>query len=154
MAHNLINYIQRCKAFYDLTNIELYAILRLRNEVFVVEQNCAFQDADNKDQKCYHLMLWQDSMLAAYARLVPAGLSYKEVSIGRIITSSAVRGTGTGSILMQHALEECQRLFGNTPIRIGAQVYAQPFYAKFGFKAEGDIYDEDGIPHVEMVRTT
>ncbi|WP_345953110.1 GNAT family N-acetyltransferase [Mucilaginibacter sp. PAMB04168] len=149
---NPISYIQRCKSFYEITNTELYAAMRLRNEVFVVEQNCVFQDADNKDQQCYHLMLWQDSLLVAYARLVPAGLSYREVSIGRIITSGSVRGTGMGAILMRHAIEECQRLFGTGPIRIGAQVYAVPFYEKFGFQAQGEHYDEDGIPHVEMLR--
>ncbi|WP_158827578.1 GNAT family N-acetyltransferase [Mucilaginibacter lacusdianchii] len=147
-----ISYIDRCKSFYDLTPIELYAILRLRNEIFVVEQNCVFQDADNKDQKCHHLMLWQDSSLVAYARLVPPGISYPETSIGRIITSSTVRGTGMGSILLERALEEVQRLFGSGPVRIGAQVYALPFYEKFGFVAQGEHYDEDGIPHVEMVR--
>jgi ElaA protein len=149
---NTNSYIHRCKSFYDLTPIELYAMMRLRNEVFVVEQNCVFQDADNKDQKCHHLMLWQDSSLAAYARLVPPGFSYPEMSIGRIITSGTVRGSGMGTVLMRHALEECQRLFGTGPIRIGAQVYALPFYEKFGFKADGEHYDEDGIPHVEMVK--
>lgn len=152
MPAQLSNFIQRCKPFYELTNIELYAIMRLRNEVFVVEQQCVFQDADNKDQQCHHLMLWNDSHLAAYARLVPAGISFTETSIGRIITSSKFRGNGTGKVLMTLAIEESEKLFGQGPIRIGAQVYALPFYERFGFKADGAQYDEDGIPHVEMVR--
>lgn len=152
MPAQLSDFIQRCKPFYELTNIELYAIMRLRNEVFVVEQQCVFQDADNKDQQCHHLMLWNDSYLAAYARLVPAGISFAETSIGRIITNSKFRGNGTGKVLMTLAIQESEKLFGSGPIRIGAQVYALPFYERFGFKADGAEYDEDGIPHVEMVR--
>jgi ElaA protein len=144
--------IKTCKHFTELTTTELYAAIRLRNEVFVVEQNCPFQDADNKDQYCHHVLLWQNGELIAYARIVPAGISYTETSIGRIITSGAVRGTGMGKVLMQYALECAEQLHGAGPIRIGAQVYAQKFYEQFGFEADGEIYDEDGIPHIEMVR--
>jgi len=144
--------IKTCKPFNELSNTELYAAIRLRNEVFVVEQNCPFQDADNKDQYCHHILLWQDNELIAYARIVPAGISYTETSIGRIITGSAVRGTGMGKVLMQYALECCEHLHGKVPIRIGAQVYALKFYEIFGFRADGEEYDEDGIPHIEMVR--
>jgi len=140
------------KPFDQLTPFEVYAILRLRNEVFVVEQNCVFQDADNKDQFCFHLQLYRQKELIAYARLVPAGVTFTEISIGRIITSPEVRGTGVGKILMQHALEQSYNLFGDEPIRIGAQLYAIGFYESFGFEAAGRIYDEDGIDHIEMVK--
>lgn len=142
------------KHFKELTPTELYAILRLRNEVFIVEQNCAYQDLDNKDIYCYHLMLYRDNELVAYARLVPPGLSYDEMSIGRVITSKTVRGTGTGKILMQAAIENCYNIFGSGNIQIGAQLYATNFYASLGFEEIGDIYDEDGIDHIHMIKYT
>lgn len=139
------------KRFRDLSPDELYQILRLRNEVFVVEQKCSYQDADNKDQHCDHLMLLKDGILVAYARLVPAGLSFSEVSIGRVLTSSEVRGSGAGKILMKLAIEKCHELFGKVVIRIAAQTYAKDFYAALGFKETGIAYLEDDIPHMEMV---
>ncbi|ULQ56604.1 GNAT family N-acetyltransferase [Flavihumibacter rivuli] len=138
------------KQFGELTPEELYQILRLRSEVFVVEQNCVFLDMDNKDQSSWHLMGWQDGLLAAYTRLLPPGLSYEEMSIGRVVSSPAVRGTGIGRELMLESISACRKLFGNGPIRIGAQLYLKKFYASLGFIAEGDIYLEDGIEHVEM----
>ena len=140
------------KPFKNLTPFEIYAILRLRNEIFVVEQNCVFQDADNKDQACHHLMLYQNEELVAYARLVPPGLAYPEMSIGRIVTSAKVRGTGVGQQLMALAVEQAYCLFGEGAIRIGAQLYATGFYERFGFVVSGAIYDEDGIDHVQMVK--
>lgn len=142
------------KHFKELTPTELYAILRLRNAVFIVEQNCAYQDLDNKDIYCYHLMLYRDNELVAYARLVPPGLSYNEMSIGRVITSKTVRGTGIGRILMQAAIENCYKIFGHANIQIGAQLYATKFYNSIGFKEIGDIYDEDGIDHIHMIKYT
>lgn len=143
--------IWTCKTFSELTVYELYAILHLRNEVFVVEQNCVFQDADNKDQHSFHYMGWRQDRLVAYTRLVPPGVSYKEPSIGRVVTSPAARGQGTGQDLMKRSIEECKKLFGNTPIRIGAQLYLKKFYMSFGFIQAGDIYLEDGIEHIEMI---
>lgn len=140
------------KHFRELDTEELYAIMRLRNEVFVVEQNCAYQDADNKDLYCYHLMIFEGKELQAYARLVPPGISYDEMSIGRVITSKSARGTGLGRILMQAAIEGCYRKFGQSAIQIGAQLYAKPFYSSLGFVETGDIYDEDGIDHIHMIR--
>lgn len=140
------------KHFKDLTPYEVYAMLRLRNEVFVVEQNCVFQDADNKDLFCFHLLLYDDKELVGYARLVPAGISYVEVSIGRVVTSRKVRGTGVGKKLMQLAIAHCEKIFGRVPIRIGAQLYAEKFYSSLGFVATGLVYYEDGIEHIEMVR--
>lgn len=147
-----MNLTHKVKAFRDLSVDELYELLRLRSDVFVVEQNCVFLDQDNKDQQCYHLLLYAGDELAAYSRLVPAGLSYPEVSIGRVITSRAYRGSGLGRKVIELAIQNCNDLFGPNPIRIGAQMYALPFYTSLGFVAEGEAYDEDGIEHIEMVR--
>ncbi|MGY4538740.1 ElaA protein [Mucilaginibacter sp. UYNi724] len=140
------------KSFAELSVNELYELLRLRSEVFVVEQNCVFLDQDNKDQKCQHVLVYTNDKLAAYSRLLPAGLSYAEVSIGRVITSPEARGSGLGRKLMELSIRGCNDLFGPTTIRIGAQTYALPFYKSLGFVAEGERYDEDGIEHVEMIR--
>jgi ElaA protein len=140
------------KTFDSLTPHELYAILRLRSEVFVVEQNCVFQDMDNKDQNCYHLMGWKNGILIAYTRLVPPGISYNEASIGRVVTSSVARGSGAGKLLMQKSIEELEKLCGKGIIKIGAQLYLKKFYESFGFKQTGDVYDEDGIDHIHMIR--
>jgi ElaA protein len=142
----------KCKPFDALSPHELYGIIKLRNEVFVVEQNCVFQDADDKDQRCYHLAGYKDNQLAAYARLVPSGISYKQISIGRIITSPAFRKSGAGKALMQKAIDYAFQLFGTQPIKIGAQLYLKKFYESFGFVQEGEVYDEDGIDHILMVR--
>ncbi|NDK55268.1 GNAT family N-acetyltransferase [Pontibacter fetidus] len=140
-----------CKPFSTLTNIELYDLLRLRSEVFVVEQNCVFLDQDDKDQACYHVLFYDDETIVAASRLVPPGISYPEMSIGRIVTSMAVRGTGVGKQLVDFSITECRRLFGNGPIKIGAQLYAKKFYESFGFVQSSDVYDEDGIDHIKMI---
>ena len=143
-----------CKKFDELTPHELYAILQLRNEVFVVEQNCVFQDADNKDQYCYHVMGWQQNDLIAYSRIVPPQISYSESSIGRIVTSPKARRTGAGKKLVEQSIHELRILFGNVPVKIGAQMYLKKFYESFGFKQTSDIYFEDNIPHIEMLLHT
>ena len=140
-----------CRSFTELSNTELYAVLRLRSEIFVVEQNCVFLDADNKDQFSYHLMGWQNNELVAYTRLVPPGMIYSEPSIGRVVTSITVRGSGIGRQLMQQSIIECKKLFGEQPIRIGAQFYLVDFYRSLGFIPTGGIYPEDGIPHIQML---
>jgi ElaA protein len=140
------------KNFNELTPYELYNILRLRSEVFVVEQNCVFLDMDNKDQGCYHLMGSHDNELVAYVRLLPPGLAYDEVSIGRVVSSPKYRGSGAGRELMLKAITTAAELFGRQPIRIGAQLYLKNFYSSLGFEPQGDIYMEDGIPHVIMLK--
>lgn len=147
-----MNLTHNIKSFQELNPNELYDLLRLRSEVFVVEQNCPFLDQDNKDQHCEHVLLYADDKLAAYCRLVPAGLSYPEISIGRVVTSPSFRGTGLGRVLMEIAIQACAEMFGAGGIRIGAQTYALPFYQGLGFVADGELYDEDGIEHVEMIR--
>lgn len=142
----------RLKAFDELSNYELYEVLKLRSEVFVVEQNCVFLDMDDKDTKCMHLMGFSENGLAAYSRLVPAGVSYKEMAIGRVVTGTGYRGKGMGKELMELSIEKIIEVFGNSPIRIGAQVYLKTFYESFGFNINSPEYLEDGIPHVEMLR--
>jgi len=143
--------VWKCKPFRDLSVYELYDIIRLRNEVFVVEQNCVFQDTDNKDQDCYHLCGWKNDKLVAYVRLVPPGISYDEPSIGRVVTSPLERRTGTGRLLMQRAIAECFKTFGEQNIRIGAQLYLKKFYESLRFRQVSDVYLEDNIPHIEML---
>lgn len=141
------------KPFSDLTPAELYEAIWLRNEVFVVEQNCVFQDADNKDQHCQHLLGYIESDLAAYARLVPKGISYPDkISIGRVVSSPAYRRVGAGKALMDKAIQSCIEVFGEQPIKIGAQLYLKKFYERFGFTQSSEVYDEDGIPHISMIR--
>lgn len=141
-----------CKKFEELTAQELYAILQLRNEVFVVEQNCVFQDADNKDQQSFHLMGWEEKKLAAYTRIVPAGICYEESSIGRVVTSPSSRRKGLGRELMIESISTLHSLFSkDSVIKIGAQLYLKKFYESLGFAQTSDIYLEDGIEHIEML---
>ena len=141
-----------CKHFKDLTTEELYEIFRLRIAVFIVEQNCPYQDADGKDLKAFHLMGFdKDKELVAHSRILPPTISYKEVSIGRVVTSQKVRRSGAGKILMERSMEFIKKEFGKVPVRIGAQKYLQTFYEGLGFVREGDEYMEDGIPHIIML---
>ena len=139
------------KPFNELTSHELYSVLQLRSEVFVVEQNCVYQDIDGKDLKSTHLMAWHNDNLVAYTRLVPAGVSFEEASIGRVITSPFYRGLGIGIELLEKSIEQILATYQTNTIRIGAQLYLKKFYEGFGFVAEGDEFLGDGIPHIEMV---
>ena len=136
--------------FNDLTVQQLYSLLALRQRVFVVEQNCAYLDADGVDPASRHL--WAEDgtsgAIQAYARIVPAGIKFAEVSIGRVITAPESRGTGLGRELMQRAISASPP----GPIRIGAQAHLEKFYGELGFTRSSDVYDEDGIPHIEMLR--
>ena len=140
------------KEFGNLTPHELYAILQLRTEVFVVEQDCVFQDMDGKDEHCHHIMGWDGDKLIATSRIVPPGIAYEFPSIGRIVTSPAARGQRLGKALVNKSIEALNKLFGNSTIRIGAQLYLKKFYESFGFEQSGDVYDEDGIDHIQMTR--
>lgn len=139
------------KTFDELDTKELYAILQLRSEVFIVEQNCVYLDVDGKDLKSTHLMAWDGGNLAAYTRLVPAGVSFAEASIGRVITSPRYRGLGIGVTLMEKSISRTLEIYNTNRIRIGAQLYLKKFYESLGFIAEGEEFLEDGIPHIEMV---
>jgi ElaA protein len=141
------------KKFKDLSVEELYAILRLRSEVFVVEQNCVFLDMDNNDQKAYHTMGYLENELVASTRLFDVDESYKGYqSIGRVVGSPLHRGLGIGKELMQYSIAECARLFGAGPIKIGAQLYLKKFYEEQGFEQAGEMYYEDDIEHIPMIR--
>jgi ElaA protein len=143
-----VDLIWHVRTFAELTVSELYAIMQLRQRVFVVEQNCPYLDADGVDEQSRHLWAQRGDMIAAYLRIVPAGVKFAELSIGRVITAPEARGTGVGRELMKRGIAAA----GAVPIRIGAQAHLEKFYAELGFTRASDVYDEDGIPHIEMVR--
>ena len=140
------------KKFNELSPKEVYEIIRLRSEVFVVEQTCVFLDMDNRDFDSHHLQGRVDGNLVAYVRILPPGLAYKEPSIGRVVSSPSYRKMGAGIELMQKAVKETLNLYGEVPIMIGAQLYLKKFYEKFGFRMCSDIYMEDEIEHIKMIR--
>jgi len=138
------------RSFGELTARDLYAIMALRAQVFVVEQRCAYQDADGVDLVSRHLWAQQgDGQVVACLRIVPAGVKFAETSIGRVVTAASVRGTGLGRELMRRGIAAAGE---GAPIRIGAQAYLERFYGELGFARVSDVYDEDGIPHIEMLR--
>ncbi|MHC0442390.1 GNAT family N-acetyltransferase [Flavobacterium sp. 3-210] len=140
------------KSFDEFTNHELYQMLRFRSEVFVVEQNCPYLDLDNKDQESFHLLYFANDELAGCTRLLPAGLSYTEIAIGRVVIGPRFRGLGLGKKIMEASIAGCQEKFGEGPIRISAQYHLSKFYQSVGFVEQGEPYDEDGIPHIEMLK--
>jgi len=141
------------KTFGELLPSELYDALKLRQEVFVVEQHCSYLDADGKDPECYHLLGYVGRDLACYARIVKPGISYMEVSIGRVCTARKFRGKGLARMLLKAALEQSYRIFGKVPVRIGAQAYLKEYYESFGFEIAGPSgYFEDGILHYIMLK--
>ena len=142
----------RFAPFAELTPREVHDLYRLRAAVFVVEQECAFQDVDGADPESWHLLGYRGTELIAYARLIPAGVKFAEPSIGRVITATAVRRTGLGKRLMIETLGRAEKLWPNRAIRIGAQQRLERFYEDFGFVTDSAPYDEDGILHVEMLR--
>lgn len=146
----------RAVPFDALSTADLYRVLQLRSAVFVVEQNCVFQDIDGLDARAVHLMgetldAAGAPCLLAYTRLLPAGAAFAEASIGRVATSHAARGTGLGHVLMRESIAALHRQWGPQPIRIGAQAHLQTYYRQTGFEPQGDLYLEDGIEHIEMV---
>jgi ElaA protein len=142
------------KHFKELNIDELYAIMRLRQRVFILEQKCAFVDCDDLDQSCWHLMCYTgENILAGYCRLLPMDLAYPGyASIGRVVSEPRLRKDGYGRLLMAEALASCTALFGDAPLKIGAQLYLKRFYEAYGFSAIGITYIEDDIEHIHMVR--
>ncbi|PUZ27706.1 ElaA protein [Chitinophaga costaii] len=141
------------KSFDELTAAALYHILHLRAAVFVVEQHCPYQDMDYADQQALHLMGTLEGDLVAYTRLFAPHVKYPDkASIGRVVTASSVRGTGAGRKLMEASIRVVEERFGKVPIKIGAQQYLTKFYQSLGFVQSSEMYLEDGIPHIEMVR--
>ncbi|ANI88620.1 hypothetical protein A9P82_04550 [Arachidicoccus ginsenosidimutans] len=141
-----------CKKFDELSLIELYRILQIRNQVFYVEQRCDDLDLDDKDQQSYHLSIYDGEILCGYARLLPPGLAYSEMSIGRVAVDFSYRGRGIGKGLMNQAIENCYNLFGKGAIKISGQLYLQKFYESLGFEKISDVYLEAGIEHIKMIK--
>lgn len=139
------------KSFHELTIDELYELLRVRSEVFVVEQNCVYQDLDGDDQQAIHLWLTVDNKTVAMARVCPAGTHMQNISIGRVITTD--RGKGYGKQIMLHAIDVAKEHFNAKLIDIEAQEYAKGFYEAVGFKQSSDTFMLDGIPHIKMTWT-
>ena len=139
------------KTYTELTKDELYSMLRLRAKVFVVEQDCPYQDVDNKDQKAIHIFAIDKNEVVAYTRVFKAGVYFQEASIGRVVTKPSYRGTGLGKKLMQKTIDYIEKSTISKPIRISAQTYLIAFYEDFGFKKTGIEYMEDGIPHISML---
>ena len=143
--------------FSELRPQDLYAAVRLREEVFIVEQECIYRDADGRDPQAWHLLGWGDGQggptLVAYARIFEAGVRYTEASIGRVVTSPLVRGTGVGRALMIEALRRLDGLAPSQPVKIAAQRRLEKFYLDLGFKTVSAPYEEDGIIHVDMIRS-
>ncbi|VVE80475.1 GNAT family N-acetyltransferase [Pandoraea sputorum] len=149
-----------CTSFDELGSALLYRILAARNAVFVVEQQCPYQDIDGRDPYSLHLVAQvrdsanpaSDLRIAAYLRLLPPGLAYDEASIGRVITAASHRGTGLGRELLARAVAIAEAQWPTAAVRIGAQAHLEAFYGGFGFVTASEPYDEDGIMHIEMVR--
>lgn len=146
--------IWRFARFDDLTPREVHDLFQARVAVFVMEQNCPFQDVDGADPASWHLIGRSEAAgpVLAYCRLIPPGVKFAEPSIGRVLTTEAVRRTGAGRELMREALARAARLWPGQAIRIGAQIRLEPFYEEFGFTKCSEPYIEDGIPHIEMLR--
>lgn len=146
----------QCAPFEQLSAADVYAMLALRQDVFVVEQECVFPDIDWRDQGACHLLAWQlhggTRILAGYLRILAPGVKFVECAIGRVVSAPVLRGTGVGRQLVAKGLHHAQRLYPDQPMRIGAQLHLVDFYAGFGFRTASAPYDEDHIMHVEMLR--
>ncbi len=140
----------KIEPFNELSKTELYEILQLRSEVFVVEQNCVYQDIDGKDQKAIHVLGYYEGVLAAYSRLFKPNDYFDASSIGRVIVKESHRDKKLGHDLMKASIDAVKELFNETNITISAQLYLQKFYESHGFVAVGESYLEDDIPHIEM----
>jgi len=141
------------KGFHELTHEEIFDIFAVRQIVFIVEQNCPYQDVDHLDKGSFHLMGKRQGQLVAYGRLNPPRSRFKEPSMGRVLTVKSMRHLGLGRQIVAETLKKCTQLYGSSSMRISAQVYLINFYQEFGFESSGEPYDEDGIEHVDMVRS-
>ena len=140
------------KSFNKLTTNELYAILRLRSEVFVVEQDCVYQDLDDKDIKALHVIGWFNNTIVAYTRIFNVKLYFDEASIGRVVVDKKYRSKGFGKDIMNASIDAIKKHYNQTQIKISAQTYLLKFYNDLGFKKQGNPYLEDGIPHTAMIK--
>jgi len=135
----------------ELSAAQVYAVLAARVAVFIVEQNCAYQDLDGLDAEAEHLIAWSGAEVAGYLRVLAPGTRFDDPSIGRIITAKPFRGTGLGRELVAKGIEQARRRYPGRPVRISAQQYLEKFYREFGFATVSEPYLEDDIPHVEML---
>jgi len=144
----------KCRRFEQLNNDQLYELIKLRVDIFVVEQECPYPELDEKDRviDTHHLTAYQDSKIVAYARLLPPGVSYPDSSIGRFAVDDSLRHQGIGTLLMKNCLEQVAILWPDDDIRVSAQSYLKEFYQSFGFTQTSESYLEDGIPHIEMLK--
>jgi len=140
------------KEFNELSSRELYAILALRSAIFVVEQDCVYQDLDNKDEEATHIIGSKDGKIIAYTRIFKSGIYCNEASIGRVAVAKGERAFGYGKVIMQTSIVAISKIYGEKTIRISAQTYLRKFYNSLGFLEEGTSYLEDGIPHIAMIR--
>lgn len=148
------NIYWKWKSFHELSNEEIFDIFAVRQTVFVVEQDCPYQDVDQLDKTSFHLMGKDKAgQIIAYARLNPPGSRFKEPSIGRVLAIRSSRGSGLGRQIVKETLSKCIQLYQGFDIRISAQVYLINFYGEFGFISQGEAYDEDGIEHIDMVKS-
>lgn len=145
------NILWSLKSFHSLSPNELYDLLQMRQQVFVVEQTCPYRDLDGIDQLSLHLTGRKNNIIVAYSRIIPPGILYPEPSIGRVATHIEVRGTGIGRELFKRSMDECVKLFGHQPVKIMAQSYLKNFYESFGFQMQGEPFLEDNIPHIYMI---
>ncbi len=141
------------KSFNELTSLELYKIMQLRARVFVVEQNCVYDDIDDKDLKSQHIFYKENDNIVAYTRALPKGLSYESASFGRVSTDKEFRGQKLGAKVVDSTIKYIFDIMNEDKITIGAQDYVRKFYSMFGFKEIGELYDDDGIDHMRMVLT-
>lgn len=137
------------KRFEELSSEELYEIIKIRVAIFCLEQNCLYQDLDDKDKKAYHVYIKENDKIKAYLRVLDKGISFDEISIGRVLTTE--RGVGFGNIILKEGIRVAKEKINADKIKIEAQSYAKGYYEKFGFKQISDEFLEDGIPHIKMI---
>lgn len=148
MQHGTIS----IKSFKELDTDELYALLKLRQDVFIIEQQSIYDDLDGYDQKSFHLLLWENGALAGLTRIVPAGTKMTHVSIGRIATPQTARGGGRGRRIIEESIRFIEEKLQETVIEISAQEHLESYYESFGFRRSSAAYDDGGIMHIDMIR--
>ena len=144
--------IVQIKTFEELTINELYDLLQLRSEVFVVEQDCVYQDIDGKDQKALHILGFDNDILVAYTRCFAPGIYFPEAAIGRVVVRDSYRGKSYGHVIMKHSIQAIKEWYQTETIKLSAQTYLIAFYEAHGFQTIGEGYLEDGIPHIGMIK--
>jgi ElaA protein len=150
-----MTFVHQVKSFQELSVEEFHDIIALRIQIFIIEQDCPYQEVDGKDKLAYHLFFKNEkNEVIAVTRILPQGISYDEVAIGRVVVNDNYRGTGLGNQLMSDSMKFVKEKFGDVPVRLSAQKHLEKYYGNHGFESTGKEYLEDGIPHVEMLYTT